>query len=119
MKAVICSLLNSVIFTACDCSSPLQEIGRAIGIALIKQCGWRADLRDPDLEVVVFVCQVARCCFQTCPQYLLCCFLLPLHAGLWPLAVCLSAAEFNKKSTGSAEQSFLVATVRVLSRALK
>ncbi|KAM9018059.1 THUMP domain-containing protein 2-like [Ara ararauna] len=36
---------------ACDCSSPLQEIGRAVGVALMKQCGWRADLRDPDLEI--------------------------------------------------------------------
>uniref|UniRef100_A0A8C3J0Q5 Uncharacterized protein n=1 Tax=Calidris pygmaea TaxID=425635 RepID=A0A8C3J0Q5_9CHAR len=52
-KAVICSFLNSVIFTACDCSSPLQEIGRAVGVALMKQCGWRADLRDPDLEIFV------------------------------------------------------------------
>ena len=26
VKAVMCSFLNSVLFTACDCSSPLQEI---------------------------------------------------------------------------------------------
>ncbi|KAF1621442.1 THUMP domain-containing protein 2, partial [Eudyptes chrysolophus] len=30
-----------------------QEIGRALGIALMKQFGWRADLRDPDLEIFV------------------------------------------------------------------
>lgn len=82
----------SVIFTACDCSSCLQEIGRAIGIALMKQFGWRADLRNPDLEVVVLLCQVA-CCFWNCPWYLLVCSLLPLSSG--PLAVCLFAAEFT------------------------
>ncbi|XP_035752613.1 THUMP domain-containing protein 2 isoform X2 [Egretta garzetta] len=44
---------------SCRCSGavakilPSQEIGRAIGIALMKQCGWRADLRDPDLEIFV------------------------------------------------------------------
>ncbi|NWW17634.1 THUM2 protein, partial [Falcunculus frontatus] len=44
---------------SCRCSGALakiltsQEIGRAIGIALVKQCGWRADLRDPDIEIFV------------------------------------------------------------------
>ncbi|NXM34640.1 THUM2 protein, partial [Oxyruncus cristatus] len=44
---------------SCRCSGAIakiltsQEIGRAVGIALMKQCGWRADLRDPDLEVFV------------------------------------------------------------------
>ncbi|NWR39347.1 THUM2 protein, partial [Tachuris rubrigastra] len=44
---------------SCRCSGAIskiltsQEIGRAIGIALMKQCGWRADLRDPDLEIFV------------------------------------------------------------------
>ncbi|NXF71352.1 THUM2 protein, partial [Sclerurus mexicanus] len=44
---------------SCRCSGAIariltsQEIGRAIGIALMKQCGWRADLRDPDLEICV------------------------------------------------------------------
>ncbi|XP_014117103.1 PREDICTED: THUMP domain-containing protein 2 isoform X1 [Pseudopodoces humilis] len=33
--------------------SRLKEIGKAIGIALVKQCGWHADLRDPDLEIFV------------------------------------------------------------------
>ncbi|XP_075003650.1 U6 snRNA (guanine-N(2))-methyltransferase THUMPD2-like isoform X1 [Calonectris borealis] len=44
---------------SCRCSGAIakiltsQEIGRAIGIVLMKQCGWRADLRDPDLEIFV------------------------------------------------------------------
>ncbi|KAM6083819.1 THUMP domain-containing protein 2-like isoform 2-T2 [Theristicus caerulescens] len=44
---------------SCRCSGaiakvlPSQETGRAIGIALMKQCGWRADLREPDLEIFV------------------------------------------------------------------
>ncbi|NXE15829.1 THUM2 protein, partial [Lophotis ruficrista] len=44
---------------SCRCSGAIakivrsQEIGRAIGIALMKQYGWRADLQDPDLEIFV------------------------------------------------------------------
>ncbi|NXI74871.1 THUM2 protein, partial [Anseranas semipalmata] len=44
---------------SCRCSGAIakiltsQEIGRAAGIALMKQFGWRADLRDPDLEIFV------------------------------------------------------------------
>ncbi|KAI1243696.1 THUMP domain-containing protein 2 [Lamprotornis superbus] len=44
---------------SCRCSGAIakiltsQEIGRAIGMALVRQCGWRADLRDPDLEIFV------------------------------------------------------------------
>ncbi|NWU15589.1 THUM2 protein, partial [Cephalopterus ornatus] len=44
---------------SCRCSGAIakiltsQEIGRAVGIALMKQCGWRADLRDPDLEIFI------------------------------------------------------------------
>ncbi|NXI01598.1 THUM2 protein, partial [Pachycephala philippinensis] len=44
---------------SCRCSGAVakiltsQEIGRAIGIALVKLCGWRADLRDPDIEIFV------------------------------------------------------------------
>ncbi|NXK11724.1 THUM2 protein, partial [Herpetotheres cachinnans] len=44
---------------SCRCSGAIakvltaQEIGRAIGTALMKQCGWRADLRDPSLEIFV------------------------------------------------------------------
>ncbi|KAM4908138.1 U6 snRNA (guanine-N(2))-methyltransferase THUMPD2 isoform 1-T1 [Sylvia borin] len=43
---------------SCRCSGAIakivtsQEVGRAIGVTLVKQCGWRADLRDPDLEVI-------------------------------------------------------------------
>ncbi|XP_009984506.1 PREDICTED: THUMP domain-containing protein 2, partial [Tauraco erythrolophus] len=42
---------------SCRCSGAIakiltsQEIGRAVGIALMKQFGWRADLRYPDLEI--------------------------------------------------------------------
>ncbi|XP_059725380.1 THUMP domain-containing protein 2 isoform X3 [Haemorhous mexicanus] len=44
---------------SCRCSGAIariltsQEVGRAIGLALVKQCRWRADLRDPDLEIFV------------------------------------------------------------------
>ncbi|NWH78645.1 THUM2 protein, partial [Piaya cayana] len=44
---------------SCRCSGAIakiltsQEIGRTIGIALMKQFGWRADLRNPDLEIFV------------------------------------------------------------------
>ncbi|XP_064562879.1 THUMP domain-containing protein 2 isoform X1 [Zonotrichia leucophrys gambelii] len=44
---------------SCRCSGAIartltsQEVGRALGTALVKQCGWRADLRDPDLEIFV------------------------------------------------------------------
>ncbi|CAM9899670.1 unnamed protein product, partial [Bubo scandiacus] len=47
-RAVISSFLNFVSFTAYDCSSPLQ-IRRAVGIVLMKQFGWRADLWDPNI----------------------------------------------------------------------
>ncbi|XP_068009138.1 THUMP domain-containing protein 2 isoform X2 [Melanerpes formicivorus] len=44
---------------SCRCSGamakvlPSQELGRALGTALGKQFGWRADLRHPELEVFV------------------------------------------------------------------
>ncbi|XP_041328192.1 THUMP domain-containing protein 2 [Pyrgilauda ruficollis] len=44
---------------SCRCSGAIariltsQEVGRAIGMALVKQCGWHTDLRDPDLEIFV------------------------------------------------------------------
>ncbi|NWV31880.1 THUM2 protein, partial [Grantiella picta] len=44
---------------SCRCSGAIakiltpQEIGRAIGVALVKQFGWRVDLRNPDLEIFV------------------------------------------------------------------
>ncbi|XP_027721167.1 THUMP domain-containing protein 2 isoform X2 [Vombatus ursinus] len=42
---------------SCRCSGTIaktfttEEVGRVIGIALIKQFGWKADLRNPSLEV--------------------------------------------------------------------
>ncbi|XP_029450206.1 THUMP domain-containing protein 2 [Rhinatrema bivittatum] len=44
---------------SCRCSGTVakrftsQEVGRVIGIALIKQFGWKADLRNPYLEIFV------------------------------------------------------------------
>ncbi|KAM5293010.1 U6 snRNA (guanine-N(2))-methyltransferase THUMPD2 [Ctenodactylus gundi] len=44
---------------SCRCSGSIgkavtaQEVGRVIGIALMKQFGWKADLKNPDLEVFV------------------------------------------------------------------
>ncbi|NXD84765.1 THUM2 protein, partial [Halcyon senegalensis] len=53
--------LNFSFRVSCRCSGaiakilPSQEIGRAVGIALMKQFGWHADLRDPDLEIFVHI----------------------------------------------------------------
>ncbi|XP_044285149.1 THUMP domain-containing protein 2 isoform X2 [Varanus komodoensis] len=44
---------------SCRCSGALaktftaQEMGRIIGIALMKSFGWKADLRNPDIEIFV------------------------------------------------------------------
>ncbi|XP_019060212.1 THUMP domain-containing protein 2 isoform X4 [Fukomys damarensis] len=44
---------------SCRCSGAIgkvftaQEVGRIIGIALMKQFGWKADLRNPNLEIYV------------------------------------------------------------------
>lgn len=44
---------------SCRCSGAIgkvftaQEVGRIIGIALMKQFGWKADLRNPNLEIFV------------------------------------------------------------------
>ncbi|XP_035883784.1 THUMP domain-containing protein 2 isoform X2 [Phyllostomus discolor] len=44
---------------SCRCSGAVaktfsaQEVGRIIGIALMKQFGWKADLRDPDVEIFI------------------------------------------------------------------
>ncbi|NWX47841.1 THUM2 protein, partial [Steatornis caripensis] len=73
-KPIVTEQLSLSFRVSCRCSGALakiltsQEIGRAIGIALTKQCGWRADLRDPDLEVVVLVCQMA--CFRCQTEYI-------------------------------------------------
>ncbi|NWI68542.1 THUM2 protein, partial [Todus mexicanus] len=58
-KPVVTEKLSFSFRVSCRCSGaiakilPSQEIGRAVGIALMKQFGWRADLRDPDLEIFV------------------------------------------------------------------
>ncbi|XP_007477053.2 THUMP domain-containing protein 2 isoform X1 [Monodelphis domestica] len=44
---------------SCRCSGTIaktfttEEVGRVIGIALIKQFGWKADLRNPKLEIFI------------------------------------------------------------------
>uniref|UniRef100_A0A8D0GP81 U6 snRNA (guanine-N(2))-methyltransferase THUMPD2 n=1 Tax=Sphenodon punctatus TaxID=8508 RepID=A0A8D0GP81_SPHPU len=44
---------------SCRCSGAIaraftsQEVGRIIGIALMKQFGWKADLRNPEIEIFV------------------------------------------------------------------
>ncbi|XP_012918441.1 THUMP domain-containing protein 2 isoform X1 [Mustela nigripes] len=44
---------------SCRCSGAIaktftaQEVGRVIGIALMKQFGWKADLRNPNLEIFI------------------------------------------------------------------
>ncbi|KAM9019345.1 THUMP domain-containing protein 2-like isoform 3-T3 [Ara ararauna] len=56
-KAIANEQLNFSFRVSCRCSGAIaqvvtsEEIGRAVGVALMKQCGWRADLRDPDLEI--------------------------------------------------------------------
>ncbi|MEE6474994.1 hypothetical protein FKM82_010571 [Ascaphus truei] len=41
-----CTGANAKMFTA-------QEVGRVLGVSLVKQFGWKPDLRRPDLEVFV------------------------------------------------------------------
>ncbi|XP_059691123.1 THUMP domain-containing protein 2-like [Gavia stellata] len=73
-KPVASEQLSFSLRVSCRCSGavakilPSQAMGRAVGIALMKWFGWWADLRDPDPEVVVLVCQMACCCFQNCPR---------------------------------------------------
>ncbi|NXO60474.1 THUM2 protein, partial [Aramus guarauna] len=58
-KPIVNEQLSFSFRVSCRCSGAIakiltsQEIGRAVGIALMKQFGWRADLRDPDLELFV------------------------------------------------------------------
>ncbi|NXI47524.1 THUM2 protein, partial [Galbula dea] len=58
-KPVVKEQLSFSFRVSCRCSGaiakvlPSQEVGRAVGIALMKQFGWQADLRDPDLEIFV------------------------------------------------------------------
>uniref|UniRef100_A0A8C6J5U7 U6 snRNA (guanine-N(2))-methyltransferase THUMPD2 n=2 Tax=Melopsittacus undulatus TaxID=13146 RepID=A0A8C6J5U7_MELUD len=56
-KAIANEQLNFSFRVSCRCSGAIakvltsQEIGRAVGVTLMKQCGWQADLRDPDVEI--------------------------------------------------------------------
>uniref|UniRef100_A0A8C6RAF1 U6 snRNA (guanine-N(2))-methyltransferase THUMPD2 n=1 Tax=Nannospalax galili TaxID=1026970 RepID=A0A8C6RAF1_NANGA len=49
---------------SCRCSGSVakaftaQEVGRVIGIALMKQFGWKADLRNPNLEIFVHLSDI-------------------------------------------------------------
>ncbi|NXI99510.1 THUM2 protein, partial [Psophia crepitans] len=58
-KPIANEQLSFTFRVSCRCSGAIakilssQEIGRAVGIALMKQFGWRANLRDPDLEIFV------------------------------------------------------------------
>ncbi|KAM9241377.1 U6 snRNA (guanine-N(2))-methyltransferase THUMPD2 isoform 2-T2 [Leptosomus discolor] len=58
-KPVVSEKLSFSFRVSCRCSGAIakiltsQEVGRAVGIALMKQFGWQADLRDPDLEIFV------------------------------------------------------------------
>ncbi|XP_053780662.1 THUMP domain-containing protein 2 isoform X2 [Desmodus rotundus] len=49
---------------SCRCRGALakafsaQEVGRIIGIALMKQFGWKADLRDPNVEIFIHLSDI-------------------------------------------------------------
>lgn len=49
---------------SCRCSGAIaktltaQEVGRVIGIALMKQFGWKANLRNPDLEIFIHLSDI-------------------------------------------------------------
>lgn len=92
---MVCCFHNSFIFIACSRSFPLQEIGRAVGIALRKQFGWQADLRAPDLEVGHWSAEWPVASSTVVPTVLYFFSPFPLLAVPQPPPVCLSAAEFN------------------------
>uniref|UniRef100_H0X3M9 U6 snRNA (guanine-N(2))-methyltransferase THUMPD2 n=1 Tax=Otolemur garnettii TaxID=30611 RepID=H0X3M9_OTOGA len=59
-KAAVTHDQNNLTFrVSCRCSGTVgkaftaQEVGKVIGIALMKQFGWKADLRNPNLEVFI------------------------------------------------------------------
>ncbi|NXC13742.1 THUM2 protein, partial [Corythaeola cristata] len=58
-KTIVNEQLSFSFRVSCRCSGAIakiltsQEIGRAVGIALMKQFGWQANLRDPDLEIFI------------------------------------------------------------------
>uniref|UniRef100_V9LDS0 THUMP domain-containing protein 2-like protein n=1 Tax=Callorhinchus milii TaxID=7868 RepID=V9LDS0_CALMI len=49
---------------SCRCSGKMakrftaQELGRAIGVALAKEMGWKAELRNPTLEVFIHLSDI-------------------------------------------------------------
>ncbi|XP_040080627.1 LOW QUALITY PROTEIN: THUMP domain-containing protein 2 [Oryx dammah] len=55
---------NLTFRVSCRCSGAIaktftaQEIGRIIGIALMKQFGWKADLRNPNLEIFIHLSDI-------------------------------------------------------------
>uniref|UniRef100_A0A452UB84 U6 snRNA (guanine-N(2))-methyltransferase THUMPD2 n=1 Tax=Ursus maritimus TaxID=29073 RepID=A0A452UB84_URSMA len=60
VKAVAAPNQKDLTFrVSCRCSGSVaktftaQEVGRVIGIALMKQFGWKADLRNPNLEIFI------------------------------------------------------------------
>ncbi|XP_044516571.1 THUMP domain-containing protein 2 [Gracilinanus agilis] len=58
-KEVECHQGQFTFRVSCRCSGTIaktfttEEVGRVIGIALIKQFGWKADLRNPKLEIFI------------------------------------------------------------------
>ncbi|XP_052504870.1 THUMP domain-containing protein 2 [Budorcas taxicolor] len=55
---------NLTFRVSCRCSGAIaktftaQEVGRVIGIALMKQFGWKANLRNPNLEVFIHLSDI-------------------------------------------------------------
>ncbi|XP_010853862.1 PREDICTED: THUMP domain-containing protein 2 isoform X2 [Bison bison bison] len=55
---------NLTFRVSCRCSGAVaktltaQEVGRVIGIALMKQFGWKADLRNPNLEIFIHLSDI-------------------------------------------------------------
>ncbi|XP_049551781.1 THUMP domain-containing protein 2 isoform X2 [Orcinus orca] len=64
-EAVDTQKQNDLTFrVSCRCSGAIaktftaQEVGRVIGIALMKQFGWKADLRNPNLEIFIHLSDI-------------------------------------------------------------
>uniref|UniRef100_A0A8C6DV13 THUMP domain containing 2 n=1 Tax=Moschus moschiferus TaxID=68415 RepID=A0A8C6DV13_MOSMO len=55
---------NLTFRVSCRCSGAIaktitaQEVGRVIGITLMKQFGWKADLRNPNLEIFIHLSDI-------------------------------------------------------------
>ncbi|XP_070235790.1 THUMP domain-containing protein 2 isoform X2 [Bos mutus] len=65
MEAVDTRNQTNITFrVSCRCSGAVaktltaQEVGRVIGIALMKQFGWKADLRNPNLEIFIHLSDI-------------------------------------------------------------